>query len=158
MTALTTDIDYRSLHEFRYVIRRFLHFSEEAARAAGFEPQQHQLMLAIKGMPEGMIATIGTLAERLQIRHHSCVELIDRLIAGGYAQRHRNDADRREVLVELTPQGERHLREMTLHHQAELLSAGPELARALQRVLESAASARTAHAPELARTAAGAAE
>ena len=156
MDSVTTQIDYRSLHEFRYSIRRFIHFSEEAARAAGFEPQQQQLMLAVKGMPEGMAPTIGNLAERLQIRHHSCVELIDRLVASGDALRHRNEADRREVLVQLTPSGEQHLRELTLHHQAELRAAGPALARVLGLVVDGGSPKTTsAAAHELAMETAG---
>jgi O6-methylguanine-DNA--protein-cysteine methyltransferase len=61
--------EYRALAEFRYELRRFLHFSEQAARAVGLEPQQHQLLLAIKGLPAGRLASIGELAERLQIQH-----------------------------------------------------------------------------------------
>jgi len=72
--------DYRGLGEFRYQIRRFLRFSEQVAREAGIEPQQHQLLLAIKGLPEGVVASISILAERLQIQHHSAVELVDRLV------------------------------------------------------------------------------
>ncbi len=72
--------DYYALAEIRYQIRRFLHFSEEAAREAGLVPQQHQLLLALKGLPAGRKATISELAERLQLRHHSTVELIDRLV------------------------------------------------------------------------------
>ena len=75
--------EYQALAEFRYELRRFLRFSEQAARAAGFEPRQHQLLLAIKGLPEGKQATISALAERLQIAHHSTVELIDRLVERG---------------------------------------------------------------------------
>ena len=102
--------EYQTLAEFRYQLRRFLRFSEQAARAAGLEPQQHQLLLALKGLPEGSKATIGVLAERLQIAHHSTVELIDRLVERGYIQRCRDETDQRRVLVSLTPQGEEVLR------------------------------------------------
>src|SRR5262245_38534659 len=71
--------EYRALAEFRYLVRRFLAFSEAAARAAGLRPQQHQLLLAVKGLPAGMKPTIRVLAERLQLRHHSTVELADRM-------------------------------------------------------------------------------
>ena len=81
--------DYESLAELRYQIRRFLHFSEQASRKAGLEPRQHQLMLALKGLPTGTRPRIGELAERLQIQHHSAVELANRLAAGGYVRRHR---------------------------------------------------------------------
>src|SRR6185369_9323763 len=86
-------IDYQALAEFRYQIRRFLHFSEQAARAAGIEPKQHQLLLAIKGLPESLRPTIGTLADRMQLQHHSAVELIDRLEKAGMVDRTRSEID-----------------------------------------------------------------
>ena len=89
MERSLTLADYQSLAEFRYQIRRFLHFSEQAARDAGLEPRQHQLMLAIKGLPRERGRRIGELAERLQIQHHSAVELVNRLAAGGYVRRQR---------------------------------------------------------------------
>ncbi len=128
-------VDYRALAEFRYQIRRFLRFSEDAARAAGLEPQQHQLLLALKGLPEGVEPTISELAERLQIRHHSVVELIDRLEARRLAQRQRSETDRRKVCVQLTPEGERILETLTVQHQGELESAGPRLLEALEKLL-----------------------
>lgn len=131
MPQAADDIDYASLLAFRHAIARFLRFSAEAARAAGFEPQQHQLMLAVKGLPAGVSPTVGNLAEQLQIRHHSCVELINRLVASGHVDRRRNPSDRREVLVSLTPSGEAKLRELSRHHQAELQESGPALARML---------------------------
>ena len=103
--------DYRALAELRYQVRLFLHFSEREARKMGLEPQQHQLMLALKGLPPGRRPTVGTLAERLQIQHHSTVELVNRLSAGGLVRRNRGDEDRRQVLLGLTPKGERGLRE-----------------------------------------------
>ena len=111
---------YRALAEFRHQIRRFLHFSEQAARAAGLEPQQHQLLLAVKGLPPGDLATIRNIAERLQLRHHSTVELVDRLVRRGLVRRRRNPRDRREVLIGLTRQGEAILRQLSVHHVAEL--------------------------------------
>ena len=127
--------DYvQALGEFRYRLRRFLNFSERAARAAGLEPQQHQALLAVKGLPRGR-ATVGALAERLQIQHHSAVELVDRLEARRLVHRSRNSADRREVLVRLTSQGERLLGELSSPHRAELRSAGPALLRALRTVI-----------------------
>src|ERR1700688_4273479 len=120
MTPRLTEPDYQSLAELRYQIRRFLHSSEQAARDAGLEPRQHQLLLALKGLPEGVRPRIGELAERLQIQHHSGVELVNRLVAGGYVRRTRGGQDRREVLLELTLRGERLLSELSLHHQEEL--------------------------------------
>jgi DNA-binding MarR family transcriptional regulator len=128
--------DYESLAEVRYQIRRFLRFSERVARAAGLEPHQHQLMLALKGLPQGVRPRVGELAERLQIEHHSAVELANRLAAGGYITRQRGSRDRREVLLSLTPKGERVLRELSLHHGAELRTQGPVLIAALKRAFE----------------------
>ena len=125
---------YEALAEFRYQIRRFLHFSEEAARAAGLAPQQHQLLLAVKGMPGGRAARISDLAERLQIQHHSTVELVDRLAARGLINRVLAEDDRREVYVQLTPRGERILRVLTLHHKNELRQTAPALITSLQKV------------------------
>jgi len=128
--------DYESLAELRYQIRRFLHFSEQAARAANLEPRQHQLMLTLKGLPKGTRPRIGELAERLQIQHHSTVELVNRLAAGGYVRRQRGGEDRREVLLSLTSKGEKVLRELSLHHRAELRMRGPALIAALERAIQ----------------------
>ncbi len=130
-----SDTDYRALAEFRYQIRKFLHFSESAARAAGLEPQQHQLLLAIKGLPDDQQANIGTVAERLQIQHHSTVELADRLAKRGLVQRKRAGEDRRQVLLQVTARGERLLRELALHHEEELRTTGPLLVKALRRMM-----------------------
>ena len=135
MEGQLTLADYESLAELRYQIRRFLHFSEQASRKAGLEPRQHQLMLAIKGLPKGTRPRIGELAERLQIQHHSTVELVNRLSAGGYVRRHRAGDDRREVLLALTPKGERVLRKLFLDHRAELRTRGPALIAALKRAI-----------------------
>src|SRR5580700_303282 len=102
--------DYESIAELRYQIRRYLRFSEEVSRAGGLEPRQYQLMLALKGLPQGTRPRIGELAERLQIRHHSTVELVNRLMVGGYIRRYQEGSDRREVLVALTSKGEQQLR------------------------------------------------
>ncbi|HUK24268.1 MAG TPA: MarR family winged helix-turn-helix transcriptional regulator [Terriglobales bacterium] len=130
--------DYQSLAELRHQIRRFLHFSEQAARGAGLEPRQHQLMLALKGLPPGTRPRIGELAERLQIQHHSMVELVNRLEARGYVKRKRAAKDRREVLLGLTPKGEKVLRGLTLYHRDELRTTGPELLSALKRAVNGA--------------------
>jgi DNA-binding MarR family transcriptional regulator len=128
-------LDYRTLAEFRYRIRRFLRFSEEAARDAGLEPQQHQLLLSVRGLPAGVEPTVGELAERLQIRHHSVVELIDRLEERGLVVRRRSERDRRRVLIDLAPQGERVLEALIFRHHAELESEAPELLRVLNALL-----------------------
>src|SRR5580704_4332719 len=121
--------EYRSLAELRYQIRRFLGFSEEQVRAAGMEPQQHQLLLAVKGLPDGVTATIGELAERLQLKHHSTVELVNRLEKLGYVARASGQEDRRQVMVRLTPSGAGILRKLSLAHHQELDIAGPRLSR-----------------------------
>jgi len=126
--------DYRALAEFRYQIRRFVRFSEEAARHAAVEPQHHQLMLAVKGKPDDEPARIAYLAERLQIQHHSAVELVDRLVRKGLITRTRGEQDRREVYVQLTPRGEHILDALTLHTRAELRSAAPALVATLRHL------------------------
>ncbi len=126
--------DYRALAEFRYQLRRFMHFTEQSARAIGLEPQQHQLLLATKGLPEGRKATIGEIAERLKIQHHSAVELVDRLVEHGFVERQRDDEDHRRVLVCLTVQGEEILRRLSTANLAELRISGPALVQALNRL------------------------
>ncbi|HYM76323.1 MAG TPA: MarR family winged helix-turn-helix transcriptional regulator [Candidatus Dormibacteraeota bacterium] len=128
--------DYRALAEFRFQIRKYLHFSEQAVQAAGLERGQYQLMLAIKGMPEELRPRIRDVANRMHIQHHSAVELINRLESGGYMRRERAEDDRREVLLALTPKGERVLAELAMHHHAELQEAAPQLVGALRRVMQ----------------------
>jgi DNA-binding MarR family transcriptional regulator len=127
--------NYKAMAEFRYQIRRFLRFSEETARAAGLEPQQYQLMLALKGMPEDARHRIGEVAERLQIQHHSTVELVDRLARRGLIKRRRSETDRREVLLDLTSRGEKLLQELALNHRSELRELAPSLVSALKKVV-----------------------
>ena len=133
--ATLTARDYRSLAELRHQIRLFAHFSEQAVRSAGLNPHQHQLMLALKGLPPNLRPSIRELAKRLQIQHHSTVELVNRLARSGYVRRQRGDEDRREVLILLTVKGERVLSELSLHHRAELRKAGPALIGALRAVM-----------------------
>jgi DNA-binding MarR family transcriptional regulator len=129
-------IDYRALADFRYEIRRFLNFSERLVHAAGIEPQQHQALLAIKGLPAHRVATIGVLAERLLIQHHSAVELVNRLEAKRLLQRARGVLDRREVVLTLSRRGEALLRRLTQAHRAELQSARPKLLAALAAAID----------------------
>jgi DNA-binding MarR family transcriptional regulator len=128
--------DYRALAEFRYQIRGFFAFSDQAVQAAGLERGQYQLMLAIKGIPEGMRPRIRNLANRLRVQHNSAVELVNRLEAGGYVSRERAEDDRREVLLALTQKGERVLAELALHHHEELQSAAPRLLATLRNVMK----------------------
>jgi DNA-binding MarR family transcriptional regulator len=132
--------DFKSMAELRYQIRRFLRFSENAARQAGIEPQQHQLLLAIRGLPEGLKPTVGVLAERMQLQHHSTVELIDRLVDRDLLCRLRATDDRRQVLVKLTHDGEELLEKLSLHHLQELQSVGPTFVKVLQSLIETSGS------------------
>jgi DNA-binding MarR family transcriptional regulator len=128
--------EYQALAEFRYQLRRFLRFSEAAARAVGLELQQHQLLLTLKGLPEGRTATVGELAERLQIQHHSTVELIDRMVERGLLERSRDESDQRRVIISLTPYGDEGLRKLSLLHHAELRSTGPALVRTMMALID----------------------
>lgn len=112
--------EYEALAAFRYELRRFLRFSERAARSHGLTPQQHQLLLALKGFPARDWATISELAERLQLRHHSVVGEIDRAVSAGLVHRSPHAADRRAVEIRLTPQGETVLASLTATHRGEL--------------------------------------
>ncbi len=127
---------YETLASFRYALRRFIHFSEEAAQAAGITPQQHQALLAIKGFPGRDCVTVGELAERLQLRHHSTVGLIDRLVAAQLVSRAPSAEDRRQVFVGLTPGGEALLEKLASVHEEQLKRIGPELSLLLRRIEE----------------------
>jgi DNA-binding MarR family transcriptional regulator len=127
--------DYRALAEFRYQIRLFLSFSEHAARAAGMEPQQHQLLLAIKGLPAARRPTIKALAERLCVQHHTVVALVDQVEARKLVRRKRHAKDRREILLVLTAQGERILRGLSVLHRDQLRIVGPTLVEALASIV-----------------------
>ncbi|HYQ15723.1 MAG TPA: MarR family transcriptional regulator [Polyangiaceae bacterium] len=134
--APLSQADYRALAELRYQIRGFLGFSERAARAHGTEPQQHQLLLALKGLPDGRRPTIGTLAERLCVEHHTVVTLTDRLEKAQLVQRSRGASDRREVLLTITKRGEDLLAQLSTIHRDQLKTVGPSLQRALAAILE----------------------
>ena len=125
---------YETLAAFRYALRQFLRFSEEAAQAAGITAQQHQGLLAIKGYPGRDQITVGELAERLQLRHHSAVGLIDRLVAENLVSRAPSVEDRRQVLIRLTSRGETLLEELSSVHRDELKRIGPEMQLLLERV------------------------
>jgi len=137
--------EYQGLAEFRQLIRGYLSFSEQAVLAAGLERGQYQMMLAIKGMPEGVRPRIREVANRMHIQHHSAVELINRLEAGGYVRRVRAQEDKREVLLALTRKGERVLGKLALHHREELKNAAPGLVAALRRVMKDGEIGRLSH-------------
>ncbi len=127
MTAPVSKTEYERLATFRYALRQFLHFSEQAAQSVGLTPQQHQALLAIKGFPQRERITIGELAERLQIRHHSAVGLVNRLIAQELVVREAASEDRRQVFVSLTAQGMEVLERLTIAHREELRRISPQL-------------------------------
>ena len=135
MSRTVTSADYQALAEFRYLIRRFLNTAEQDARVLGLEPQQYLLLLAVRGLPSGTHATIRNLAERLHVRHHSAVELIDRLAKRGLVRRVRGVEDRRHVLVHLTTRGRSILDKLAQKRLLELRSSGPDLVRTLNAVI-----------------------
>jgi DNA-binding MarR family transcriptional regulator len=122
-----TKADYETLSEFRYLMRRFAAFSEAAAREAGLTPQQHQALLAVRGFPGSARANIGDLAQRLNIRHHSVVGLVDRLVSKGLLQRQVDPVDRRRVLVALTDKSKTLLEGLSRAHREELRRVAPML-------------------------------
>lgn len=143
MKARPHQSDFQAMAELRYQIRRFLRFSEDAARQAGIEPQQHQLLLAIRGLPDGVKPTVRALAERMQLQHHSTVGLIDRLVEKGFVCRLRATDDRRNVLVKLTHEGEVFLEKLSLHHLHELRSVGPTFVKVLHNLIEETSSRKS---------------
>ena len=139
MAPKIKDQEYKALAELRYRIRRLLQEGDNTAHEAGLEAQQYLLLLAIRGLPEGLEATIRTLAERLLLRHHSTVELIDRLETRGYVKRVRGREDRRQVLVVLLPRGEKLLEKVVGQRLIELRSHGRALVEAISSILEARA-------------------
>ena len=126
------DAEYRQLADFRYAIRSFMEFSEQAARNAGLTPQQHQALVAIRGHVGDESPTVGELAEALQVKHHSAVGLVDRIVQRGFARREPSTVDNRRVHVVITPAGEEVLRSLTAAHREE----HRQLADVLRRLTE----------------------
>jgi DNA-binding MarR family transcriptional regulator len=137
MAQSMSPAEFRALAEFRYQIRQFLNGSEQAARAAGLEPQQYLFLLALRGLPAGRTATIRELAERVQLRHHSAVEMVNRLERAQLLRRERSRADRRQVILHLTPRAEKILSRLARQRIEELRTAAPALVRALATVIRS---------------------
>jgi DNA-binding MarR family transcriptional regulator len=142
MTGEITTAEYRALAELRHRIRKFVGEGDAVARAAGLEPQQYLLLLALRGLPEGEEATIRTLADRMALKHHSAVELIDRLEMHGYVRRSRSRDDRRRVLVALLPRGEKLLEQVARDRIGELRASGAALVNAISALLENGESPR----------------
>jgi DNA-binding MarR family transcriptional regulator len=125
---------YETLAAFRFALRRFIRFSEKAAQAAGITAQQYQALLAIKGFPGRDKVTVGELAERLQLRHHSAVGLVDRLVAEKLVVRLPSSEDRRQVLIQLASSGEKILGKLASVHHEQLRRIGPEISQLLERL------------------------
>lgn len=132
-----TQAHYESLAALRHALRRFMNFSQEAARGSGLTPQQHQALLAIKGFPGRDYVSITELAERLQLRHHSAVGLVDRLVRARLLRRSPAATDRRRVELRLTAQGEKMIERLSAIHLRELRQLGPELHRLIGTITES---------------------
>lgn len=126
--------DYQLLAEFRYLLARFLSFSARAATAEGLAPRQHQALLAIKGYPGGADVNVGDLAERLGIRHHSAVGLVDRLVESGYLERRTDLKDRRRAVLSLTASAEQTLAALSAAHRQELRRIAPLLGPLLKQL------------------------
>ena len=126
------DADYAALAQFRYQLRTFLAFSETAAQNAGLTPQQHQALLAIKGLTDTGGVSVGAIARFLLIRHHTAVELVDRMAKLKLIGRETDPEDARRVLVKLTARGEQKLRSLSRIHLDELSAAAPALAKILR--------------------------
>jgi DNA-binding MarR family transcriptional regulator len=127
-----SEAEYEALAAFRYSLRQFLRFSEEAARRAGITPQQYLALIAVRGLP-GRV-TVSELAERLQIRHHSAVGLIDRMVQQGLMVRQPDEADRRQVFVSLTPRGVDLLAPLAAAHRDQLQRLSSDMRAVLDRL------------------------
>jgi DNA-binding MarR family transcriptional regulator len=128
--------DYATLAEFRYALRQYLRFSKNAVETVGLTLQQHQALLFIIGFPGREQVTIGELAERLQIRHHSTVGLVDRLEEQGLVERIPNAEDRREVFIGLTKKGLAVMESLASMHREELRQLGPQLCVMLEQIYQ----------------------
>ncbi len=129
-----TKSEYEILAAFRYELRKYLHFSEQAAQKEELSPQKYQALLAIQGFPGRSEVTIGELAEQLQIVPHSAVGLVDRLEGDGLILRQPSKEDRRCVFVKLTARGKTILEKLASVHRKELKTVGPLLTEFLARV------------------------
>jgi DNA-binding MarR family transcriptional regulator len=123
-----------ALAEFRYHLRTFTHFSEQAAHGVDLHPQQHQLLLQIAGTPNGSLASIAYAAERLGLRHHTVVELVDRSVAEGLLIRTEDPNDGRRVILAITKKGRKILQNLSEYHARELRELGPRLIRSLKNI------------------------
>lgn len=134
MSVLTNE-EYRALAEFRYLLRKFLRFSKDLLRGrAGTNPEQYEALLAIKAFESAQGLTISQLSERLQIKHHSAVNIVDRLVERNLVIRKIADADRRRREVQLTAKGEKFIQELAALHRKEIRSRSGEMIKALEEL------------------------
>src|SRR5215472_3561253 len=138
-----TEREYLALGEFRYQLRRFLRNMEEAARGLDVNPQQYQLVLAVKGLPRGATPTISRLAERMQLNHNSMVELVDRCEENRLLRRNRSGSDRRQVSLSITPEGEALLRRLGAAARQELRDMGESLMESISHLTGEAHPAKS---------------
>ncbi len=136
-TPRPTGTPTKELAEFRYILRKFLHFSEEAAIRAGLTAQQHQLLLQIAGAPDDASTTVAYLADRLSLRHHSVVELCNRCEYAGLVVRKSDPLDRRVAILQLTREGRHILDLLSEDHARELNELGPHLIQSLKKLTNS---------------------
>jgi DNA-binding MarR family transcriptional regulator len=136
MATAVSDTEYRALAELRYRIRHFIQEGDAAAQRSNLEPQQYLMLLAIRGLPQGAVATIRTLAERMALKHHSAVELIDWLESHGLVRRRRSQGDKREVRVSLLPRGSKLLDRAASERISELRASGVALANAITALVK----------------------
>lgn len=146
-------LELKRLSEFRFQLRSFLHFSQEAAEAVGLRAKQYQLLLAVSGMPAGEEPTIAAVAGRLLLKHNSTVELVDRMMEQGLLRRVHDPVDHRRILLRVSGRGEQLMQSLASFHLEELGTTGPALLQSLRGVLNGGgrtARARKATAKEAA--------
>ncbi len=136
------DAEYAALSEFRYQIRKYLRYMEDEAREMGHNPQQYQVLLAIKGLAKGTPPTISAIADRMQLNHNSMVELVDRCEERGLLRRGRSSSDRRQVTLAITPEGELMLRQLAAAGRQQLRAVGPILSDSVRRLIEDTRAAK----------------
>ena len=134
MPGLTTD-DYEALAEFRYLLRKFLRFSKDFLRdRAGINPEQYEALLAIKAFATPDRLTISQLSERLQVKHHSAINIVDRLVEQKLITREAVQTDRRQRHLALTPKGDQLIEQLAAAHRKEIRNRSAELIKALERL------------------------
>ena len=134
MTRLHSE-DYQALAEFRYLLRKFLRFSKDFLRTtAGLNPEQYEALLAVKAFAAPVGLTISELSERLQVKHHSAVNIVDRLVERKLITREAGETDRRRRHVQLTAKGEKLIEELAPVHRKEIRMRSAEMIKVLERL------------------------